>query len=108
MPEEYDEKRRIKEERDKQKKLEEQRVETTKEIVKTLIDQKRIEIEHLNLVEQHQKYWNEQLRNTNRDNRERYDDLKNKIKQEEKIRNKIIDHIKHLDKEIEFRKKHIH
>ena len=107
MPEDYDEKRRISKEIAKQKELGEQRIETAKEIIKNLEVQKKIEKEHLDLVEQHQKYWKKQLKNTDRDNRERYDDLKNKLKQEDKIRDKILDHMKHLDKEIEIQKEHI-
>lgn len=108
MPEEYNEQKRIAEERNKQKKLEKQRIETAEQIVRTLLNQKKIEKEHLNLVEEHLKYWNAKIENTEDDNKERYNSLKKRLKKEEEIRNKIIDHMNQLDKEIEFHRKHIH
>lgn len=106
MPEEYDEKKRMKEEINKQKELEEERVETAKKIVKNLKRQKKIEKEHLKVVEQHQDYWKKELEKTS--DRERYDELKEKLKGEEKICDQIVDHIKHLDKEIKFQEEHAH
>ncbi len=107
MPDKYDEEKRMAKEAQKQEKLEDQRIKTTKEIIKNLEEQKRIEKEHLDLVEQHQHYWKNQMKNTNRDDRERYDDLEKKLKGEDKIYDEIIGHIKQLDKEIESYKEHI-
>jgi len=104
MPDEYDIKKRLSKEINRQKKLEEERVKAAKGIVKNLKEQKKIEEEHLAIVNQHQKYWEKELEKTK--DRERYDDLKNKLELEGEIRDKISAIIKHLDKEIKFQEEH--
>ncbi len=107
MPDKYDDNRRLTKEIHKQEKLEKERIETAKQIVRNLEDQKRIEREHLDLVDKHQNYWYAEIKKTKETDRERYEGLKEKLEREKEIRNKILDHIKHLDKEIKIQKEHI-
>lgn len=102
-----DMKKRLSEEKGKQEELEKSRVETTKQIVNNLKNQKRIEKEHLDIVEEHLKYWKKQIEETSDFDEERIKELKERLKIEEKVYNKIKDHMDHLDKEIKFQKEHL-
>lgn len=104
MQEEYDEKRMSK----IQGELEKERIEATKQIVKNLEEQKKIEKEHLDLVGEHLKYWKKEIEKTNAIDKDRLNELKDRLKMEDRVHNKIKDHIRHIDKEIKFQKEHIH
>ncbi len=70
------------------------------------MNNKRKSEEQLDLVEKHLKYWKE-IEKTNVIDIERLNELKNKLKMEERVCNKIKDHIKHIDNEIKIQKEHI-
>lgn len=105
---ENDEKKRISKEIAKQNKLGEERINITQNLIKNLEYQKKLEKEHLDLVDQHQEYWSKELEKTKKSDEKRYAFLKQRLKLEKKIRDKIQDHIKHIDKEIEIQKKQGH
>lgn len=98
---------RISEEIRKQRELDEERIETSKQILKNLEKQKKIEKELLDLVNEHQNYWKKELKKANENDIGRYNDLKDRLQMEEEIRNKILDHINHIDKEIKAHKERI-
>lgn len=98
---------RISEEIRKQRELDDERIETSKQIIKNLEKQKEIEKEFLDLVDKHQNYWKKELEKANENDRDRSNDLKDRLQMEEEIRNKILDHINHIDKEIKAHKEHI-
>ena len=107
MQDKYDDNLRLAKVISRQKELEKERIEVAKQIVKNLEDQKRIEKEHLDLVDKHQKYWYSEIKKTKETDMERYEGLKKKLEKEKEIRNKILDHIEHLDKEIRIQKEHM-
>jgi hypothetical protein len=106
MPEKYDEKKMSKIIR-KQEELEKERIKATKQIIKNLEEQKIIEREHLDLVMIHLKYWNEEVEMTNAIDTERLNELKDRLKMEKRVQDKIKDHMMKIDKEIKIFKEHI-
>ncbi len=87
--------KKIMEERNKQKKIEEELNKTRINIIRTIKDRKRIEMEYLDAVKKQMGYWKSQIENTDPEkDKERYNQLKKNIEMEK-------DHIKQIQEELD-------
>ncbi|MGZ7043883.1 MAG: hypothetical protein ACXVHW_10660 [Methanobacterium sp.] len=87
--------KKIIEEKNKQKKMEKQLNKTRVNIIKTIKDRKRVEMEFLAAVKRQMGYWKNQLENTDPENdKERYLQLKDNVEMEKK-------HIKQIEEELD-------
>jgi hypothetical protein len=92
-PEDYEKK--INQETIKHKKNEEEFHKTRINIIKTIKDRKRVEMDYLVAVKRQLGYWKAQLANTNpQKDKERYQQLKDNIEREKK-------HIKQIEGELD-------
>ncbi len=104
MPEE---KERIDKQVRKHDTLEERIQKTRDEIIKTYNERKESEKDFLEVIKNQKKYWEGQLRNTDPEkDKERYDELKEKIKNEEALIGQIKDELNSLDVELGKEKEH--
>lgn len=104
MPEE---KERIDKQVRKHDTLEERIQKTRDEIIKTYNERKESEKDFLEVIKNQKKYWEGQLRNTDPEkDKERYDELKEKIKNEETLIGQIKDELNSLDVELGKEKEH--
>lgn len=104
MPEE---KERIDKQARKHDSLAERIQKTRDEIIKTYGERKKSEKDFLEVIKNQKKYWESQLKVTNpKKDKERYKELKEKIKSEETLINQIKDELNSIDKEIEKEKEH--
>lgn len=92
---------------DKYEKIQREYFGISSEIVKTLKKLKRTQEEYLDLVKKHQEYWNSELEKAKYDDTVRRKKLKETLKKEEIIREKLERELKRTDERIEFHKKHI-
>ena len=98
MPEE---KERIDKQARKHDTLAERLQKTRDEIMKTYIGRKQSEKDFLEVIKKQKKYWEDQLKNTDpQKNKERYDELEEKIENEKTLIKQIKDELNNLDKEL--------
>lgn len=101
------EKERIKEQARKHDTLEERMQRTRDEIMKTYMERRVHEKEFLEVIRNQKKYWEDQLKNTDPEkNRERYDELKERIKNEKTLIKQIKEEIHDLNEELKKEKEH--
>lgn len=79
---------------------------TREGVIETLKRLKNTQMEYINLVRQHQEFWNKELEKTEYENTVRRDELKKTLINEEKILKKLEKELKHIEERIEFHKKH--
>lgn len=95
----YDKK--INEEIDEQKKIRKQLDKTHNNIIKTIKDREKVEMEYLNAVNEQMKYWKDQINKIDAEkDKERYDELKKNIKMEEAHIKLIQEELDRINKEI--------
>lgn len=101
MPtEDYDKK--ISEEINKQKKMEEQLNKTHLSLIKTIKDRKRVEMEYLVAIKRQMGYWKSQINNTDpQKDKERYNELKKNIELEKAHIKQVKDELDRINEEIE-------
>ncbi len=105
MPEQEEE--RIGKQASKQGTLEEKLGKTRDQIIKTFKERRKSEKDFLEVIKKQREYWRGQLKNTDpQKDKERYDELKGKIKNEEKLIKQIEEELDNIDKEIEQEKEH--
>ncbi|MEL7670140.1 hypothetical protein [Methanobacterium sp.] len=103
----HDEKERIDKQVLKHDTLAERMQKTRDEIIKTYRERKKSEKEFLEIIKKQKKYWEDQLRVTDpQKDKERYDELKEKIKNEETLIGQIKDELNSIDKELGKEKEH--
>lgn len=90
----------------KQETLERRLKKTRSEIIKTIKERRKAEKDFLGVIKQQKKYWEDQLQNTDPQNKERHDELKEKIENEELLIKQIYDELNRIDKELEQEKEH--
>lgn len=78
---------------------------TKEEVVETLKKLKKSQKEYINLIKEHQKYWNNELESAGYVNIKKREKLKETLKKEEKILEKLERALKHTEERIEFHKK---
>ncbi len=106
MPEKT-EHERITSESKKKADLEKEFQDTHKQILKTFKERRKFEIEYLAVIKKQKKYWNDRLKETNpQKDKKRYDELKDKIKNEEILIKQIKDEIEKIDKQVITEKEH--
>ena len=94
-------------EENKQETLEERLQKTRDEIINTFKARIVTEKEFLGTIKKQREYWKGQLKNTDpRKDKERYNELKEKIKNEEKLIKQIEEELDNINKEIEQEKEH--
>jgi hypothetical protein len=99
--------KKIMEERKKHEKHEKQRNKTSINIVKTIKDRKRVEIEILSAVRKQMGYWKTQIENTDPEkDKERYNEIKKNIEMEKAHIKKIREEIDRITKEIKMEEEH--
>lgn len=104
MPEEDE---RIMDEQKRKKEMEERFQDTHNKIIETFKDRKKFEKEYLDIIEKQKKYWNDRLKETDpQKNKERYDELKDKIKNEETLIKQIKDEVDRIDDALRLEKEH--
>ena len=105
MPNQEDE--MIEEQADKHEALEERIQKTRDEIIETYRQRKISEKDFLEIIENQKKYWESQLNNTDpQKDKERYNELKEKIKNEERFIVQIEEELTNLDKGLSKEKEH--
>ena len=101
------EKERIDKQVSKQETLEERLGKTRRQIIKTFKDRRKSEKDFLEVIKKQKEYWKGQLKNTDpQEDKDRYDELNEKIKNEEKLIKQIKDEIDRIDNEIKQEKEH--
>lgn len=78
------------------------------ETVKILKKIKKTQKEYLDLVKKHQNYWNSELEKSEYENTGKRRKLKETLKKEEEILEKLEKELQRTDERIEFHKKHVH
>ena len=105
MPEQEDE--RVDKQAQKQDTLEQRLQKTREEIIKTFKARKESEKDFLETIKKQKEYWKGQLKNTDPEkNKERYDELKEKINNEEKLIKQIEEEICRIDMELKQEERH--
>ncbi|MGZ7047178.1 MAG: hypothetical protein ACXVHP_02720 [Methanobacterium sp.] len=93
--------KKIIEEKNKQRKMEEQLNKTRVNIIKTIKDRKRVEMEFLAAIKRQMGYWKNQMDNTDPENdKERYQQLKGNIEREKVHIKQIEDELDRINDEI--------
>ncbi|MEN6293494.1 MAG: hypothetical protein ABFC34_05795 [Methanobacterium sp.] len=101
------EKERIEKQAQKHDMLKEQMQKTRDKIIETYMERKESEKDFLKVIKNQKKYWEDQLKVTDpQKDKERYSELKGKIKDEETLIRQIKDELVSLDKEISKEKEH--
>ncbi len=107
MPQKSYEGKQLSEKIDKLKEIHKEYSITIRNVFETLKKLKKTQIEYINLVKEHQEYWSSELEKTSYKNTVRREKLKETLKKEEKIFQKMEEGLKHTDERIEFYKKHL-
>ncbi|MGZ7159883.1 MAG: hypothetical protein ACXVHV_11705 [Methanobacterium sp.] len=98
--------KKIIEEKNKQKKMEKQLNKTRVNIIKTIKDRKRVEMEFLAAIKRQMGYWKNQMDNTDPENdKERYQQLKDNIEREKVHIEQIEDELDRINEEIKLMQK---
>ena len=108
MPQNSYEEKQLFEKIDKLKEIQKEYSITRRNGLEILKKLKKTQLEYLNLVKEHQKYWSSELEKTKYEDTVRRKKLKETLTNEEKILEKLKKESKRTDERIEFHKKHTH
>ncbi len=93
--------KKIMEESNKQKKIEEELNKTRISIIRTIKDRKRVEMEYLDAVKKQMGYWKSQIENTDPEkDKERYNVIKKNIEMEKAHIKQIQDELNRINEEL--------
>lgn len=99
--------KKIMEESNKQKKIEEELNKTRINIIRTIKDRKRVEMEYLDAIKKQMGYWKSQIENTDAEkNKERYNVIKKNIEMEKAHIKQIQDELNRIDEELKMANKY--
>ena len=99
--------KKIMEESNKQKKIEEQFNKTRINIIRTIKDRKRVEMEYLDAVKKQMGYWKSQIENTDAEkDKERYNVIKKNIEMEKTHIKQIQDELNRINEELKMENEH--
>jgi septal ring factor EnvC (AmiA/AmiB activator) len=105
MPENYE--KRITEQARKCEKLKEEFANIRKDITRTVKERKKSEKDFLDVIKKQMEYWEDQLKNTDpQKDKERYNEIKGKIKSEKVLIKQIKDELDRIDQELKLEKEH--
>lgn len=91
----------------KQKKIEEELSKTRINIIRTIKDRKRVEMEYLDAVKKQMGYWKSQMDNIDAEkDKERYNEIKKNIEMEKSHIKQILDELDRINEELKIENVH--